>query len=146
VGDSIIRNIISWDTTPCCLPQATTSDVNRKLQDILMKNKTDDDELVRSACVKYSQESPNNFIDILFTDLKTGHMMRAWVPPQKLQMCIPAAHSLTFACIEMITGNETLQIMRKNKIAYLTNNEKEQNCLPQLCRCAKISSVKQRQN
>ena len=40
VGDSIIRNISSRDTTTCCLPQATTSDVNRELENILMKHKT----------------------------------------------------------------------------------------------------------
>lgn len=40
VGDSIIRNISSRDTTTCCLPQATTSDVNRELQNILMKYQT----------------------------------------------------------------------------------------------------------
>ncbi|XDV53613.1 hypothetical protein PO909_022068 [Leuciscus waleckii] len=40
VGDSIIRNISSRDTTTCCLPQATTSDINRELQNILMKHKT----------------------------------------------------------------------------------------------------------
>jgi len=40
VGDSTIRNIISRDTTTCFLPQATTSDVNKKLQNILMKHKT----------------------------------------------------------------------------------------------------------
>ncbi|XP_077087595.1 uncharacterized protein LOC143739179 [Siphateles boraxobius] len=40
VGDSVIRNINSRDTTTCCLPQATTSDVNRELQNILMKHKT----------------------------------------------------------------------------------------------------------
>ncbi|XP_028971229.2 uncharacterized protein LOC114829678 [Esox lucius] len=40
VGDSIIKNISSRDTTTCCLPQATTSDVNRELQNILMKHKT----------------------------------------------------------------------------------------------------------
>ena len=40
VGDSIIRNISSRDITTCCLPQATTSDVNRELQNILMKHKT----------------------------------------------------------------------------------------------------------
>ncbi|XDV16393.1 hypothetical protein PO909_016130 [Leuciscus waleckii] len=41
VGDSIIRNISSRDTTTCCLPQATTSDINRELQNILMKHKTE---------------------------------------------------------------------------------------------------------
>ena len=40
VGDSIIRNISNRDTTTCCLPQATTSDINRELQNILMKHKT----------------------------------------------------------------------------------------------------------
>lgn len=35
VGDSMIRNISSRDTTTCCLPQATVSD--EKLQNILMK-------------------------------------------------------------------------------------------------------------
>ncbi|XDV19366.1 hypothetical protein PO909_024850, partial [Leuciscus waleckii] len=40
VGDSIIRNISSRDTTTCCLSQATTSDINRELQNILMKHKT----------------------------------------------------------------------------------------------------------
>ena len=40
VGDSIIRNISSRTTTTCCLPQATVSDVNKELQNILMKHKT----------------------------------------------------------------------------------------------------------
>ena len=40
VGDSTIRDISSKDTTTCCLPQATTSDVNREIQNILMKHKT----------------------------------------------------------------------------------------------------------
>ncbi|XDV41134.1 hypothetical protein PO909_010052 [Leuciscus waleckii] len=40
VGDSIIRKNCSRDTTTCCLPQATTSDINRELQNILMKHKT----------------------------------------------------------------------------------------------------------
>ncbi len=40
VGDSIIRNISSRTTTTCCFPQATVSDVNRKLRNILMKHKT----------------------------------------------------------------------------------------------------------
>jgi len=40
VGESIIRNISSRVTTTCCLPQATTSDVNGELQNILMKHKT----------------------------------------------------------------------------------------------------------
>ena len=39
-NDSIIRNISSRDTTTCCLPQATVSDVNRELQNILTKHKT----------------------------------------------------------------------------------------------------------
>ena len=40
VGDSIIRNISSRTTTTCCLPQAMVSDVNKELQNILMKHKT----------------------------------------------------------------------------------------------------------
>ncbi|KAL0163729.1 hypothetical protein M9458_039482, partial [Cirrhinus mrigala] len=40
VGDSIIRYISSRTTTTCCFPQATVSDVNRELQNILMKHKT----------------------------------------------------------------------------------------------------------
>ncbi len=40
VGDSIIRNISSRTTTTCCFPQATVSDVNKELQNILMKHKT----------------------------------------------------------------------------------------------------------
>ncbi|KAL0151007.1 hypothetical protein M9458_053520, partial [Cirrhinus mrigala] len=40
VGDSIIRNISSRTTTTCCFPQATVSDVNKELRDILMKHKT----------------------------------------------------------------------------------------------------------
>uniref|UniRef100_A0A8C1W2U5 SGNH hydrolase-type esterase domain-containing protein n=1 Tax=Cyprinus carpio TaxID=7962 RepID=A0A8C1W2U5_CYPCA len=40
VGDSIIRNISSRNTTTCYLAQATDSDVNKELQNILMKNKT----------------------------------------------------------------------------------------------------------
>ncbi|KAL0200741.1 hypothetical protein M9458_003928, partial [Cirrhinus mrigala] len=40
VGDSIIRNISSRTTTTCCFPQANVSDVNKKLQNILMKHKT----------------------------------------------------------------------------------------------------------
>ncbi|KAL0161464.1 hypothetical protein M9458_045189, partial [Cirrhinus mrigala] len=40
VGDSIIRNISSRTTTTCCFPQATVSDVNRELRNILMKHKT----------------------------------------------------------------------------------------------------------
>ncbi|KAL0171513.1 hypothetical protein M9458_031824, partial [Cirrhinus mrigala] len=42
VGDSIIRNIGSRTTTTCCLPQASISDVNKELQNILMKHKTAD--------------------------------------------------------------------------------------------------------
>ncbi len=40
VGDSIIRNISSWTTTTCCFPQATVSDVNKELRNIVMKHKT----------------------------------------------------------------------------------------------------------
>ncbi len=40
LGDSIIRNISSRTTTTCCFPQATVSDVNKELQNILMKHKT----------------------------------------------------------------------------------------------------------
>ncbi|KAL0198137.1 hypothetical protein M9458_006677, partial [Cirrhinus mrigala] len=40
VGDSIIRNISSRTTTTCCFPQATVSDVNKELRNILMKHKT----------------------------------------------------------------------------------------------------------
>jgi len=40
LGDSIIRNIISRNTTTCCLPQATTFDVNLELKNILVKYKT----------------------------------------------------------------------------------------------------------
>ncbi len=40
VGDSIIRNIRSRTTTTCCFPQATVSDVNKELLNILMKHKT----------------------------------------------------------------------------------------------------------
>ncbi len=40
VGDSIIRSISSRTTTTCCFPQATVSDVNKELQNILMKHKT----------------------------------------------------------------------------------------------------------
>jgi len=47
VGDSTIRNICSRDTTTCCRPQATTSDVNRELQNILMKHKTANTLLVQ---------------------------------------------------------------------------------------------------
>ncbi len=37
LGDSIIRNISSRTTTTCCFPQATVSDVNKELRNILMK-------------------------------------------------------------------------------------------------------------
>ncbi len=40
VGDSIIRNISSRTTMTCCFPQATVSDVNKELRNILMKHKT----------------------------------------------------------------------------------------------------------
>ncbi len=40
VGDSIIRNTSSRTTTTCCFPQATISDVNKELRNILMKHKT----------------------------------------------------------------------------------------------------------
>ncbi len=40
MGDSIIRNISSRTTTTCCFPQATVSDVNKELRNILMKHKT----------------------------------------------------------------------------------------------------------
>ncbi len=40
VGDSIIRNISSRTTMPCWFPQATISDVNKELRNILMKHKT----------------------------------------------------------------------------------------------------------
>ncbi len=40
VGDSIIRNISSRTTTTCCFPQATVSDVNKELRNIVMKHKT----------------------------------------------------------------------------------------------------------
>ncbi len=40
VGDSIIRNISSRTTITCCFPQATVSDVNKELRNILMKHKT----------------------------------------------------------------------------------------------------------
>ncbi len=41
VGDSIIRSISSSRTTnTCCFPQATVSDVNKELQNILLKHKT----------------------------------------------------------------------------------------------------------
>ncbi len=39
-GDSVIRNISSRTTTTCCVPQATVSDVNKELLNILMKHKT----------------------------------------------------------------------------------------------------------
>ncbi len=35
-----IRNISSRTTTTCCFPQATVSDVNKELRNILMKHKT----------------------------------------------------------------------------------------------------------
>ncbi len=40
VGDSIIRNISSRTTTNCCFTEATVSDVNKELQNIVMKHKT----------------------------------------------------------------------------------------------------------
>ncbi|KAL0161231.1 hypothetical protein M9458_044956, partial [Cirrhinus mrigala] len=40
VGDPIIRNISSRTTTTCCFPQATVSDVNKELRNILIKHKT----------------------------------------------------------------------------------------------------------
>jgi lysophospholipase L1-like esterase len=40
VGDAIIRNISSRTTTTYCFPQATVSDVNKELRNILMKHKT----------------------------------------------------------------------------------------------------------
>ncbi len=40
VGDSIIRNISSRTTTTWCFPQATVSDVNKELRNIVMKHKT----------------------------------------------------------------------------------------------------------
>ncbi len=40
VGDSSIRNISSRTTTTSCFPQATVSDVNKELRNILMKHKT----------------------------------------------------------------------------------------------------------
>ncbi len=40
VGDSIIRNISSRTTTNCCFTQATVSDVNKELRNIVMKHKT----------------------------------------------------------------------------------------------------------
>ncbi len=40
VGDTIIRNISSRTTNTCCFPQATVSDVNKELQNILLKHKT----------------------------------------------------------------------------------------------------------
>ncbi len=40
LGDSIIRNISRRTTTTCCFPQATVSDVNKELRNILMKHKT----------------------------------------------------------------------------------------------------------
>ncbi len=40
VGDSIIRNISSRTITTCCFTQATVSDVNKELQNIVMKHKT----------------------------------------------------------------------------------------------------------
>ncbi len=40
VGDSINRSISSRTTTTCCFPQATISDVNKELQNILLKHKT----------------------------------------------------------------------------------------------------------
>ncbi len=38
VGDSIIRNISSRTTTNCCFTQATVSDVNKELRNIVMKH------------------------------------------------------------------------------------------------------------
>ncbi len=40
MGDSIIRNFSSRTTMTCCFPQATVSDVNKELRNILMKHKT----------------------------------------------------------------------------------------------------------
>ncbi len=40
MGNSIIRNISSRTTTTCCFPQATVSDVNKELCNVLMKHKT----------------------------------------------------------------------------------------------------------
>ncbi len=40
LGDSIIRNISSRTITTCCFTQATVSDVNKELQNIVMKHKT----------------------------------------------------------------------------------------------------------
>ncbi len=40
VGNSIIRNISSRTTTTCFFPQATISDVNKELRNILIKHKT----------------------------------------------------------------------------------------------------------
>ncbi len=40
VGDTIIRNISSRTTTNCCFTQATVSDVNKELRNIVMKHKT----------------------------------------------------------------------------------------------------------
>ncbi len=39
MGDSIIRSISSRTTTTCCFPQATVSDMNKELQNILLKHK-----------------------------------------------------------------------------------------------------------
>ncbi len=46
VGDSIIRNISSRTTTTCCFPQATVSDVNKELRNILMKHKTANQSII----------------------------------------------------------------------------------------------------
>ncbi len=40
-GDSIIRNISSRTRMTCCFPQATISNVNKELRNILMKHKTE---------------------------------------------------------------------------------------------------------
>ncbi len=40
VGDAVIRNISSRTTTTYCFPQATVSDVNKELRNILIKHKT----------------------------------------------------------------------------------------------------------
>ncbi len=69
VGDSI-RSISSRTTTTCCFPQATVSDVNKELQNILLKHKTANQIIIHVGKNDIQKERQNSLRRISVNSLK----------------------------------------------------------------------------
>ncbi len=85
VGVSIIRNISRRTTTTCCFPQATVSDVNKELRNILMKHKTANRIIIHvgkndirkeQSELKISPNSLKHFKDMKFSRSSVDHFQQ----------------------------------------------------------------------